>query len=144
MDQDFEIIDMDELSLVNHIQHHDMGDNRYDIEGIADIDDGDGDDDKASETSSVETISIFVGIPANWQCLLFWTSFLSFSTLAICLYSTGYTVPGTILLSFSVLLGLGVLVKYGCGICFGEMRKNMYYQRRQGILNWLMRFGHQF
>ena len=141
MDQDFVIIDMDELSLVNHLQHHDMGDDSYDNAGMAD---GDGDDDKASETSSVETVSIFFGIPAKWQCLLFWTSFLSFSTLAICLYSTGYTVPGTILLSFSVLLGLGVLVKYGCGIWIGKMRKNMYYQRRQGILNWLMRFGHQF
>jgi len=144
MEEEFTIIHMDELNVANLPQQDNISGDSNDNQGIGDMYDDDDDDDQASETSQEETVSLVYGTSANWQHLVFWISFLCLSFLAICLYSTGYFVPGTILLSCAAMMGLGVLVMFVYGICIWKLRKQMYYQRRQSILNWLISFGHNF
>ena len=88
------------------------------------------DDDRASVTAPEETVPLVTGISSNPDrlYLIFWASFLSISTLVICLYSTGYLVPGTVLLCCGALLVVGVLAKTGCGIIIGNRRRNLYQE----------------
>ena len=88
------------------------------------------DDDSTSVIAPEETVPLVFGISANSDrlYLIFWASFLSLSTLVICLYSTGYLVPGTVMLCCAALLVVGVLTKTGCGIFIGNRRRNMYQE----------------
>jgi len=75
-------------------------------------------DDRASVTASEETVPLVIGISANSDRvhLLLWAYLLIISMLGICLYSTGYLVPGTVLLSCAAFLVVGVLAIFMRGV----------------------------
>merc|ERR1712179_149407 len=90
-----------------------------------DNDDDEIEDDRASVTANEETVPHVIEISSNLDRLymVLWISFLIISTLGICLYSTGYIVPGTVLLSWAALPVVGVLA-----ISIGNRRRNTYQE----------------
>ena len=112
----------------NPLLQHNIGGYAGDNDGEDDNDRSD--DDRASVSAREETVPLVIGISSNSDrlYLIFWAFFLSISTLVICLYSTGYLVPGTVLLSCAALLVVGVLAKTGCGIFIGNRRRDLYQE----------------
>ena len=86
--------------------------------------------DTESVTASEENVPLVQGAAANPDrlYLIFWASFISLSILVICLYSTGYLVPGTVLLSGGFLLVVGILAKRFCGHVVVGRRRDLYSQ----------------
>ena len=109
----------------NPLLHHDIGDGE-----IQDRDTTRGDTDTLSVTLSEETVSLVRGTTANpdRHLCIFGTSFIVLSFLMIALYSTGYLVPGTVILCCSIGLALGLVVKSLCGHMVWGRRRDLYSQ----------------